>query len=919
MADSLGEAILDLRADDSSLNRGFLRADKGVSTLGGLFSGIAAQALKVTAIIGGVGLAAKGISSAFGIAKQGAIGMNAQLESSTLQFQTLLGNAGKAQKHVEGLFRFAAQTPFETGPIIAASKALLTFGGQALATQGNLRLVGDAAAAAGVPINEVGTWFGRAVSAIQSGRPFGEAAQRLQEMGILSSEARNRIEGLQKSGASAATVQAALTAEFERFNGAMKLQAGTWEGLTSTISDNVSLLSARAFRPFFDLLKSGAASFAEWLQTDRVAAWADSFASGLGRVIARGREFLGSVFSWGSALVSNAPVWTWAERAGAAFWQLVAIAQGVGSSIMASFQTLSATVGPSLSALFSALGPSIAGLFGPSIVEGITSFIGHATTLASTVLPPIIEGITSLLTYLQSSPEILATASSAVGGFVEGWLVWKGLNLAASFLALVAPILGVVAPIAAVAAALAAGALAGQFLVDNWSKFFAQGQQLAISFAGGVVGIISSMLRALGDAMGKIPGIGGALKAGLDAAADLADKGVAALGSKFAALEPAANAPIKSLSETVGNLASGITGAIAEVAPTISSTLGGAFTTATDAAKAGIASLGGFGPAASKAGGEAAAGIKPAGEAASTSRAEFDKMVELFNHKNPKITIDADDAYGRVERVSDDYLELVRGMDTNPALVNLDAENAQSALAALGADLDKLDNKNLAIDADTRAALSTLAGLPEPIAVRTLLVKTEVQGSPRMGFSAYFGSGGYAESTISGFLGRVSGQTLTLYSELAGAVEDAANLSASKASQILAAIAQERARLNALKDFGVRRNLDTGTGQKTELSSYFEALRSLEKTLDANLTRRTQVDRQDALAADTRADSRHRASVSIMQRVSEGIDKLGNETRGVRGETRKLNEGLASGRYGAMIAGATAAQIDASRGSRGYR
>ena len=94
----------------------------------------------------GIGAAAV---AGFGLAMSSAISMNASLEQSTMQFTTLMGDADMAADHVAMLFELGAKTPFETEPIIQASKHLQVFGGAALNTQENLLMIGDAAAAVG--------------------------------------------------------------------------------------------------------------------------------------------------------------------------------------------------------------------------------------------------------------------------------------------------------------------------------------------------------------------------------------------------------------------------------------------------------------------------------------------------------------------------------------------------------------------------------------------------------------------------------------------------------------------------------------------------------------------------------------------------------------------------------------------------
>jgi hypothetical protein len=185
------------------------------------------------------------------------ISMNASLETSTLQFETLFKDADRAKEHVAMLFEFAKKTPFETQPIIQASRTMQTFGGDALNTADNLTMIGNAAAGASTNINEVAFWVSRAYAAIQGGQPFGEARMRLQELALLSPQAAVEMERLQKAGASTGEVWAVLQGELGKFNGAMERQATTWGGLMSTLSDTFKLTLAQAFKPFFEYAKAG--------------------------------------------------------------------------------------------------------------------------------------------------------------------------------------------------------------------------------------------------------------------------------------------------------------------------------------------------------------------------------------------------------------------------------------------------------------------------------------------------------------------------------------------------------------------------------------------------------------------------------------------------------------------------------------
>ena len=146
------------------------------------------------------------IGAAMRKGKEAVFGMNAEIETAEIQFATFLGSTEAAEEKVASLFEFAKTTPFETGPIIKASRQLQVFGGNVLNSDENLRLFGDAAAATSAPIDNLTFWIGRMYSSIQGGKPFGEAAMRLQELAVMTPEARTQMEELQKSGASAEEV-----------------------------------------------------------------------------------------------------------------------------------------------------------------------------------------------------------------------------------------------------------------------------------------------------------------------------------------------------------------------------------------------------------------------------------------------------------------------------------------------------------------------------------------------------------------------------------------------------------------------------------------------------------------------------------------------------------------------------------------
>ena len=165
---------------------------------------------------------------------------NKAVETATIQFRAFFPTVELAEKHVRSLTGFAARTPFQLPGVLQASRMLKTFSADAAFGADTLTRVGDAAAGVSAPIEEVSTWFGRMYTAIQAGRPMGEALQRLQELGLLSGTARTKMEDLSKAGADQGEVMAVLASEWEKHDGAMLRLSETTGGLESTFGDLVS-------------------------------------------------------------------------------------------------------------------------------------------------------------------------------------------------------------------------------------------------------------------------------------------------------------------------------------------------------------------------------------------------------------------------------------------------------------------------------------------------------------------------------------------------------------------------------------------------------------------------------------------------------------------------------------------------------
>lgn len=216
--------------------------------------------------------------------------VSATFEDIQVDLEVLLGSTEAAVKRIQELQKFSASTPFQMEEIARASKILQTLSGDALSTGEGLKLVGDVAAVTSEPINEIAVHMGRLYSGLQSGRAVGESTARLQELGALSAPARSEIERLQKSGEKGEEVWRIAAASFERYAGTTEKRSQTFNGLTSTLSDNWSLLLHVLGQPINSTLKPfirGSIALLEGLQNrvSSIVQYLQSSLSGKGAAV----------------------------------------------------------------------------------------------------------------------------------------------------------------------------------------------------------------------------------------------------------------------------------------------------------------------------------------------------------------------------------------------------------------------------------------------------------------------------------------------------------------------------------------------------------------------------------------------------------------------------------------------------------
>ena len=186
-------------------------------------------------------------------ALRSAMSSSFRFETLTAQFRYLVGNLDNARAHMAELKKLGDTPPFDVEQFARASKQMMVMTDGALGYTKSLKAIGDAAAACGVPIEQMGHAVSRLYAFIRDGQPLSRAVMELRNMGVISPEVAQRLQDMQKAGATNAEIWAEVEKSLNRFNGAMEAANKTGEGFVSSIGTKFTNI----WRQFTDELNKG--------------------------------------------------------------------------------------------------------------------------------------------------------------------------------------------------------------------------------------------------------------------------------------------------------------------------------------------------------------------------------------------------------------------------------------------------------------------------------------------------------------------------------------------------------------------------------------------------------------------------------------------------------------------------------------
>lgn len=198
---------------------------------------LAAPILAATGALGGLAGAAKAVTAA------------ADMETLTVSFETMAGSAERGRMAIQSIADLAAKTPFEFPDLANAGKILLAFGTRAEDLSDTLRQLGDVAAGAAVPIEDMAQIYGKNMA---TGVIQGQDLMQLAERGIPVFEqfakqlgvGQDQIRKMASEGKiTFPMLQQALkdmTSDGGQFFRMMEKQSATFNGKLSTLKDNIT-------------------------------------------------------------------------------------------------------------------------------------------------------------------------------------------------------------------------------------------------------------------------------------------------------------------------------------------------------------------------------------------------------------------------------------------------------------------------------------------------------------------------------------------------------------------------------------------------------------------------------------------------------------------------------------------------------
>lgn len=273
---------------------------------------IASLARKCAGILAGVFVIDRIKDYATSVYKTG-IEYNALSEQAQVAWSTILGSHEAASKMMTEITDYAAKTPFSKMGVDTMAKQLTNAGFEGQAVFDQLTKIGDMGSAFGIQEDSLREMVRQYAQVQQAQVAYTEDLNILQDRGIPIFKALGEVMGVPVSQVKKLASQGKVTADVynkaidsmaNKTKGAMEAQSQTFNGMMSTLEDNLSILWGYLTKDWFDNMKNSLSSFLPKLEDFVTLVGTDGFTGAVDKMLPQLSPLVNLLSDIGSLLIT---------------------------------------------------------------------------------------------------------------------------------------------------------------------------------------------------------------------------------------------------------------------------------------------------------------------------------------------------------------------------------------------------------------------------------------------------------------------------------------------------------------------------------------------------------------------------------------------------------------------------------------
>lgn len=219
---------------------------------------------------------------------------NALSEQAQVAWSTILGSHEAASKMMAEITDYAAKTPFSKMGVDTMAKQLTNAGFEGQAVFDQLTKIGDMGSAFGIQEDSLREMVRQYAQVQQAQVAYTEDLNILQDRGIPIYKALGEVMGVPVSQVKKLASQGKVTADVynkaidsmaNKTKGAMEAQSQTFNGMMSTLEDNLSILWGYLTKDWFNNMKNSLSSFLPKLEDFVTLVGTDGFTGAINQML----------------------------------------------------------------------------------------------------------------------------------------------------------------------------------------------------------------------------------------------------------------------------------------------------------------------------------------------------------------------------------------------------------------------------------------------------------------------------------------------------------------------------------------------------------------------------------------------------------------------------------------------------------